>query len=136
MVMITNGEKFFSVPAGSVKPYEGMGFHVMSDEEKKEMQHTHEKEHNNAVVDPIKDSGAIDDGDIDDGNKEEDTGSDMSEEEATFIEELLEKPLTQWIKEEVEEFVKIKDIDTSGAQKLSQVKSIIKAYLEEEQKNS
>lgn len=46
------------------------------------------------------------------------------------LDDLVEKPLSQWTNEEVKEFVKIKGIDTSGVQKVSQVRSIIKEYLE------
>lgn len=125
MVTITNGVKTFRVTAGAVKPYKSMGFYVVSDEELKEM-HQAEQEYPD-------DSGIVDDTSEEDS---EDTSEEVNKksEEDIFIEELLEKPLSQWSNEEVKEFVKIKGIDTSGAQKVSQVRGIIKAYLEEERK--
>lgn len=127
MVTITNGIKTFKVPSGSVKPYEGMGFRVVSDKELEEMRQN-EQQHYDDSGEPEQSSNK----DSED-RQDEDTGD--TEEEA-FIEELLEKPLTQWTNEEVKEFVRIKNIDTSGAQKVSQVRSIIKTYLEEQNKNA
>lgn len=116
MVTITNGIKIFRVSAGAVKPYEGMGFHIATAEELEEInEHTEDSED-------------------DEESGEGETG--MSKEDAAYIEELLEKPLSQWSNEEVKEFVRIKGIDTSGAQKVSQVRAIIKTYLEEQNKNA
>lgn len=132
MVTITNGEKTFRVTSGAVKPYENMGFHVVSDIVSREMKQV---EQHSSIPDFTSEK------DTEEGSQSEigtdGTGEDgMSVEEATFISELLEHPLTQWTNDEVKEFVRIKGIDTSGAQKVSQVRSIIKAYLEEEQKNN
>lgn len=127
MVTITNGIDTFRVTAGAVKLYESMGFHITSDSEvqamhKSDMTYGHPSDVHSSVA---KRSSA-------------DTGSDEEEvdEDALFIEEILEKPLSQWTNDEVKEFVRIKDIDTSGAQKVSQVRGIIKNYLEEQQKNA
>lgn len=137
MVTITNGEKTFRVTAGAVKPYENMGFHVATEEEITEMKQT--------SLEHFDDSGMSDstpsEENTDSTNDVEDE-KDTSEEEGTsteedaFIEELLEKPMSQWNNEEIKEFVRIKGIDTSGAQKVSQVRGIIKNYLEEEQKKN
>lgn len=133
MVTITNGEKLFRVTAGAVKPYESMGFHVVSDEELEEMKQAAE-EHYDDAGEPEKPAK---ENDSKSGvGTDEDSESDMSKEDATFIEELLEKPLSQWTNDEVKDFVRIKGIDTSGAQKVSQVRGIIKAYLEEQNKNA
>lgn len=56
----------------------------------------------------------------------------VEEVEPEWISELLEKPISQWSKEEVTSFVKEKGIDTSSARKLSEVKDIIKKWLEEQ----
>lgn len=136
MVTITNGEKTFRVTAGAVKPYESMGFHVVSDEELEEMKQA-EQEHYDDAGEPessVKESTSESESDTNDEEEDADTG--MSKEDTAFIEELLEKPLSQWSNDEVKEFVKIKGIDTSGAQKVSQVRGIIKTYLEEQNKNA
>lgn len=134
MVTITNGEKTFRVTAGAVKPYESMGFHVASDEELEEMKMAAEEHYDDArePESSVKESASESDAD----SEEEDTDTGMSKEDAALIEELLEKPLSQWSNDEVKEFVKIKGIDTSGAQKVSQVRGIIKTYLEEQNKNA
>lgn len=64
---------------------------------------------------------------------------DVPEEQETsddFVEELLEKPISQWTNDELKEFVKIKDIDTSSVKKTSEVRNIVKKYLEEEAKKA
>lgn len=128
MVTITNGEKTFRVTAGSVKPYEGMGFHVVSDEELEAMEN---ECHDDAGE---TEDSAKHDKDISKSKRVKVEESDISKEDV-FVEELLEKPLSQWTNDEVKEFVKIKGIDTSGAQKVSQVRGIIKSYLEEQNRN-
>lgn len=127
MVTITNGVKTFHVTSGAVKVYEGMGFHVVSGEESDELMHMeefdNEEEHEGHEERAEKAAGS------------DNVNSGMSKEDVAFIEEILEKPLSQWSNEEVKDFVKIKGIDTSGAQKVSQVRGIIKTYLEEQSKN-
>lgn len=130
MVTITNGVKTFRVTSGAVKPYEGMGFHVVSDDELEEM---------NRAEQHYDDSPEVEEKDVGSGIVHDAGGEvepDTNEEDAVFVEELLEKPLSQWSNEEIKDFVKIKGIDTSSAQKVSQVRGIIKAYLEEQQRNS
>lgn len=144
MVTITNGEKSFRVTAGAVKIYKNMGFHIVTNEEleldeKMEDAGRKIREYNNNM------DGSVEANTFDGSGEEEFEGKQsydsenedgISKDNTVFVEELLEKPLSQWTNEEVKEFVKIKGIDTSGAQKVSQVRSIIKTYLEEEQKNN
>ena len=129
MVTITNGIDTFRVTAGAVSIYNTMGFHVVNDEELEEMRQTEQKHHD--IVKSVSDSEYINNS----KEKKESIKDNISNEEAVFIEELLEKPLTQWTNDEMKEFVKIKGIDTSGVQKVSQVRGIIKSYLEEQNKN-
>lgn len=125
MVTITNGVKSFRVTAGAVEPYKAMGFYVASDEEMEVIGREVEEHH---------------DVDVSYSQKPkkphiETEGEDVDEDTA-YVEELLEKPLSQWSNEEVKEFVRIKEIDTTGAQKVSQVRGIIKTYLEEQQRQA
>ena len=135
MVTITNGINTFRVTAGAVKPYKSMGFHVVSDIELEEMkQLVHESvdnsvESGSTLRKSNHNAGRV----IDYGRDKEDN---VNDEDTAFVEELLEKPLSQWSSEEIKDFVKIKGIDTSGAQKMSQVRGIIKSYLEGEQKRN
>lgn len=127
MVTISNGKATFRVTAGAVEVYKSMGFHVVDDKENdqiKPVKHEEEK-----VAEDVAGEPEVDDSDAEDEGVEDDT-------EEAYVTELLEKPLSQWSNEEVKEFVRIKGIDTSGAKKLSQVKDIIKAYLDEQVKNA
>ena len=127
MVTISNGKATFRVTAGAVEIYKSMGFHVVDDKENDQIKSAEHKEEK-AAEDVTSESEA-DDSDAEDEGVEDDT-------EEAYVTELLEKPLSQWSNEEVKEFVRIKGIDTSGAKKLSQVKDIIKAYLDEQVKNA
>lgn len=120
MVTITNGVRKFRVTAGSVPTYISMGFRIVNDEDMEDAEY---EEHKKAINNNY---GR-------EGKSSVDTG--MSKDDAIFIEDLLEKPLSQWTNEEVKDFVKIKGIDTSGVQKVSQVRGIIKNYLEDQSKN-
>ena len=127
MVTISNGKATFRVTAGAVEIYKSMGFHVVNDKENdhiKSVEHKEEKAAEDVAGEPEAD-----------GSDAEDEGVEDDTEEA-YVTELLEKPLSQWSNEEVKEFVRIKGIDNSGAKKLSQVKDIIKAYLDEQVKNA
>ena len=127
MVTISNGKATFRVTAGAVEIYKSMGFHVVDDKENdqiKSVEHKEEKAAEDVAGEPETDGS-----DVEDEGVEDDT-------EEAYVTELLEKPLSQWSNEEVKEFVRIKGIDTSGAKKLSQVKDIIKAYLDEQVKNA
>lgn len=53
-------------------------------------------------------------------------------EDDIFAEELLEKPISQWNKEEVKKFAAIKGINISGTKNPNQAKEIIKSFLEAE----
>lgn len=136
MVTITNGIKTFRVTAGAVKPYENMGFHVATAEELEEMNQARQEHFDDAgSPTPEKEDSGRHEEESGDNEEESEDETSMSKEDAAYIEELLEKPLSQWSNEEVKEFVKIKGIDTSGVQKVSQVRAIIKTYLEEEERN-
>lgn len=135
MVTITNGIKMFRVTSGALPVYKSLGFHTVSDEELEEMKQAEQEHYDDAGESVNEDSGSESDAGGSEEDEAEDTETGMSKEEAAFVEELLEKPLSQWSNDEVKEFVKIKGIDTSGAQKVSQVRAIIKSYLEEQQKN-
>ena len=48
-----------------------------------------------------------------------------------FADELVEKPISQWSKEEVKRFAAIRDIDISGTKNANEAKEIIKQFLAE-----
>ena len=54
---------------------------------------------------------------------------EISEEDA-FLAEIVEKPISQWNKEEVKRFATLKQIDISGTKNANEAKAIIKEVLE------
>lgn len=54
------------------------------------------------------------------------------DESELFIEEILEKPISQWNKEEVKRFATLKGIDISGTKNAGEAKEIIKSFLDAE----
>lgn len=53
-------------------------------------------------------------------------------EDEIFVEEILEKPISQWSKEEVKRFAVIKEIDISGTKNVNEAKDIIKSLIDGE----
>ena len=49
-----------------------------------------------------------------------------------FVEEILEKPISQWNKEAVKRFATIKEIDISGTKNANEAKEIIKSFIDSE----
>lgn len=47
-------------------------------------------------------------------------------EDEIFVEEITEKPLNEWTKEEVKKYASIKDIDLSGTRNVAEAKNLIK----------
>ena len=52
-------------------------------------------------------------------------------EDEKFIDEIVEKPISQWTKEEIRRFASIKDIDISDTKGPTEAKELIKQFLEE-----
>lgn len=53
-------------------------------------------------------------------------------EDEVFVEEVLEKPISQWNKEQVKRFAAIKGIDISGTKNANEAKEIIKSFIDGE----
>ena len=51
-------------------------------------------------------------------------------EDDIFVEEILEKPISQWNKEEVKRFAALKEIDITGTKNVNEAKEIIKSFIE------
>lgn len=52
-------------------------------------------------------------------------------EDEMFVDEVIEKPISQWNKDEVKKFAALKGIDISGTKSAGEAKELIKAFLEE-----
>lgn len=51
-------------------------------------------------------------------------------EDEKFLEEIIEKPISQWNKEEVKRFAILKEIDITGTKNANEAKEIIKSFIE------
>lgn len=123
MVKITNGSKIFEVSRGAYDSvYKGLGFHVVGTETAEDKSPKEKTQ-----VPPENE-----------GDEEDDTPGENEGEtepgEGLDLDALLEKPLSQWEPDELKEFVRAKGIDTAGAKKVSQVRGIVKKYLDDQAK--
>jgi hypothetical protein len=55
--------------------------------------------------------------------------TDTRTDDEKFADELVEKPVSQWNKEEVKRFAALKEIDISGTKNANEAKEIIKQFL-------
>lgn len=120
MVTISNGTTTSNVTIGAYNTiYKAKGFYIVSgankipvvkNEGNKVEVTKDEKEPTTKIAEPI----------------------ETPKEESDWVTELLEKPISQWSKEETASFAKEKNIDTSYARKLSEAKEIIKEWLDEQ----
>ena len=47
-----------------------------------------------------------------------------------FLDEVIEKPISQWNKEEVKRFAALKCVDITGTKNVNEAKEIIKSFIE------
>lgn len=47
-----------------------------------------------------------------------------------FLDEIVEKPISQWNKDEVKRFAALKEIDITGTKNAGEAKEIIKSFIE------
>lgn len=52
--------------------------------------------------------------------------------EEAYIEELMEKPISQWNKEEVKTYASLKNIDISNTKNIGEARNIIKQSIDKE----
>lgn len=52
-------------------------------------------------------------------------------EDELFLESIVEKPISQWSKDEIKRFAALKEIDISGTKNATEAKELIKTFLEE-----
>ena len=103
MVKITNGVNVFEVTRGAFYGiYSRQGYTIMNEKAAKDVK-THEV-----------------------------SKAPEKNEDEIFAEEILEKPISQWNKEEVKRFAAIKEIDISGTKNANEAKEIIKSFIDGE----
>lgn len=122
MVTITNGRETRFVSTGAFNNiYKSKGYHIVDDKKPKKVEKEIVKEV--AKEEPIEEF---------ENNESVETQEEVVvESESDWVTELLEKPISQWTKEETASFAKEKNIDTSSAHKLGEAKDIIKKWLDE-----
>lgn len=52
--------------------------------------------------------------------------------EEAYIEELMEKPISQWNKQEVKTYASLKNVDISGTKNIGEARNIIKQSIDKE----
>ena len=67
--------------------------------------------------------------------KKTDSGVNASEvpektDDEKFLDEIIEKPISQWNKDEVKRFAALKEIDITGTKNANEAKEIIKSFIE------
>ena len=101
MVKITNGVNVFEVTRGAFDGiYSRQGYTIMNEKDAK------------------------------DAKTPEAPKAPEKTEDEIFVEEILEKPISQWNKDEVKRFAGIKEIDITGTRNANEAKEIIKSFLE------
>lgn len=65
-------------------------------------------------------------------NKKETVEETKKTDEEAYIEELMEKPISQWNKEEVKTYASLKNIDISNTKNIGEARNIIKQSIDKE----
>lgn len=122
MITISNGINVRVVSTGAFETiYKKKGYHIVDGNKSVETKAVKKtKEDVTVNEEPIESKSAK-------SEAIEDTESD-------WVTELLEKPISQWSKDETASFAREKGIDTSSAHKLSEAKDIIKKWLDEQER--
>ena len=53
-------------------------------------------------------------------------------EDEKFLEDIIEKPISQWSKEEIKRFATLNEIDITSAKNATEARGLIKEFLEQE----
>lgn len=67
---------------------------------------------------------------VDETKKEQEDKVPEKTEDELFIESVLEKPISQWNKDEVKMFAELKEIDITGTKNAGEAKERIKEFLD------
>ena len=65
-------------------------------------------------------------------DKKETVEETKKTDEEAYIEELLEKPISQWNKEEVKTYASLKNVDISNTKNIGEARNIIKQSIDKE----
>lgn len=65
-------------------------------------------------------------------NKKETVEETKKTNEEAYVEELMEKPISQWNKEEVKTYASLKNVDISNTKNIGEARNIIKQSIDKE----
>ena len=114
MITVSNGIDTFSITKGAFPVYKTMGFRVVDE---------HEADEHIAEVHVDDSLNIVDE-------------SDISDEDAAFLNAIVEKPISQWSSIEVKKYANLNGIDISRAKNLKEGKSIVKRHFDEVAKSN
>ena len=137
MVRITNGINTFEVTKGAFDGiFSHQGYHIVGCNDNYNVGCK-------STSDVITDDGNKNVNEDVDGNNVSNTAGnsdnngnvndDEKSEDDKYCEEILEKPIAQWSKEEIKKFAEIKEIDITGTKNAGEARDRIKAYLEDQE---
>lgn len=122
MVKITNFVNTFEVTQGAYDDiFKKQGFELVEEAPRKKKKAT--KKHVKEAVEEVEEDEWEE--------AEEATEKDYKSEEEKYIEKLMEKPISQWNKEEVKAYASIKGLDISKTQNIGEARNIIKQSIDE-----
>lgn len=133
MVKITNGINTIEVTRGA---FEGIfakqGFHLVDDEN-----HCQQKPASNSngtsTGSDNSNANSDNDNDADDNSQANASGSDEEKsEDELFLSEIVEKPISQWNKDEIKRFATLKEINLSDVKNTADAKARIKEFFDEQ----
>lgn len=115
MVKITNGINTYEVPRGAARVCEACGYHIVGDD---------------AVDDDV--ALMTTEAEANDGVSDE----EVEDADNKFVEEVMEKPVSQWTSDEIKRFAVIKDINLAGVKNTKQARGAVIAFLKEEERKA
>lgn len=122
MVKITNFVNTFEVTQGAYDDiFKKQGFELVEEAPRKKKKAT--KKHVKEAVEEVEEDEWEE--------AEEATEKDYKSEEEKYVEKLMEKPISQWNKEEVKAYASIKGLDISKTQNIGEARNIIKQSIDE-----
>lgn len=135
MVRITNGINTFEVTKGAFDGiFSHQGYHIVGCNDNynagcKSTSDVITDDGNKNVNEDVDGNNVSNDvGNTDDN----DNGNEKSDDDK-YCEEILEKPIAKWSKEEIKKFAEIKEIDITGTKNAGEARDRIKAYLEDQE---
>lgn len=121
MVKITNFVNTFEVTQGAYDDiFKKQGFELVEEAPRKKKKAT--KKHVKEAVEEVEEDEWEE--------AEEATEKDYKSEEEKYVEKLMEKPISQWNKEEVKAYASVKGLDISKTQNIGEARNIIKQSID------